>query len=502
MVSKERIRTNHILLDELEMWEEFSVKSIKDEWSLRYYNYLMNSLNKQIDKSIEWLDSDEAKEFLFNETKYQEEIFENLESSLDEILDKGFISIDALLDEVYNKGKEIGYEDMETHVRFSLADRLALQIAKDYNYALVNNLSDDLRYKVRHEMFKGVIRGENPKKIANRLVNVGVEPLEGSTFTPKQRAVMIARTETSRIQNTGILQSYVNEGYKEVKLLTAGDENVCAICLKYAYEFNEDDEILFINKGNERIHKIEDIMGLIPFHPLCRCTVLSVWETKGEPPKEPFVTNLTENISATPLILGDDGRLYPIVGDTFAGRIQFERKYGVTADDLTEEELDFIRMYTKYGDSIINYELRGLKDNPDVPKIDPKEEWEKLAIERGIDLSFERALELAVSVFNKGKILDEPIVLVRRERIRHMELQEGESTYSDSGMVSTAIGKTVKENIYGTEINYIIVPQGKKVLYVEGVTATPKDFEVILPPNSNLKYIRDEDEKSKVWRLE
>ena len=58
MVSKERIRTNHILLDELEMWEEFSVKSIKDEWSLRYYNYLMNSLNKQIDKSIEWLDSD------------------------------------------------------------------------------------------------------------------------------------------------------------------------------------------------------------------------------------------------------------------------------------------------------------------------------------------------------------------------------------------------------------------------------------------------------------
>ena len=154
-------------------------------------------------------------------------------------MDKGFISIDALLGEVYNKGKEIGYEDMETRVRFSLADRLALQIAKDYNYALVNNLSDDLRYKVRHEMFKGVIRGENPKKIANRLVNVGVEPLEGSTFTPKQRAVMIARTETSRIQNTGILQSYVNEGYKEVKLLTAEDENVCAICLKYAYEFNK-----------------------------------------------------------------------------------------------------------------------------------------------------------------------------------------------------------------------------------------------------------------------
>ena len=29
----------------------------------------------------------------------------------------------------------------------------------------------------------------------------------------------------------------------------------------------------------------------------------------------------------------------------------------------------------------------------------------------------------------------------------------------------------------------------KKVLYVEEVTATPKDFEVILPPNSNLKYI-------------
>ena len=54
---------------------------------------------------------------------------------------------------------------------------------------------------------------------------------EGSTFTPKQRAVMIARTEISRVQNTGILQSYVNEGYTEVKILTAEDDNVCYTCL-------------------------------------------------------------------------------------------------------------------------------------------------------------------------------------------------------------------------------------------------------------------------------
>lgn len=501
MISSDRIMTNQLLIEEIDLWNQVIIKKNDTDEIKEYYNLLSKIINRFLEESIDWLSSEDAQNFFFKQTKYQQKLFEDLEEHLDEILDKDYISIDALLDDVYKKGKEIGYDDIDEKIRFTEADRLALQIAKDYNYMLINNLSDDLRHQLRYEMFKGLIAGEHPYEMANRLVNIGVQPLKGSTLSPRQRAIMITRTECSRMQNTGILQSYVNEGYKDVKLLTAGDSNVCTICLKYAFEFNDDSEITYENRGEEKIHPIEDIIGLIPFHPLCRCTVLSVWKTKGEPPKKPFVTNLTEPENGVTLIEGDDGRFYPIVGDTHRGRIEFERKYGITADDLTPEEVEFIRMYTKYGDSIINYELRGLKDNPDIPKRNPKREWNKLAKERGIEIDFDRALELAKQIFDKGKPLKEPVVLVRRERKRYMN-QDKYGYYSDSGIVSTAIGKDIKSDVYGDVVNYILVSEETNILYVEGVTATPKDFEVILPPNSRLTHLRDENDNVKIWKLD
>lgn len=501
MISSQRITTNKLLIDEIDLWDDYIIKKDDDDSTKQYYEKLIDLIDKSLMASIKWLDSEDAKNFFFKETKYQQNLFEDLEEYLDEILDKDFISIDALLDEVYKKGKEIGYSDINERLKFTESDRLALQIAKDYNYMLVNNLSDDLRHKVRYEMFKGLIAGEHPYEMANRLVKIGVQPLKGSTLSPKQRAIMITRTEVSRMQNTGILQSYVTEGYKDVKLLTAEDSNVCTICLKYAYEFNEDDEIIYQNRGDEKTHPIEDIMGLIPFHPLCRCTVLSVWETKGDPPNKPFITNLTEPENGIQLIQGDDGRYYPIIGDTHRGRMDFERKYGITADDLTPEELDFIRMYTKKGNEIINWELRGINNKvPDDEKRNLKEEWDSLAIERGIDMSFDKALKLAKRVFKKGKNLEEPIVLIRREDERHMNPND-DGIYSDDAILSTAIGKNVKSDVYGEKINYILVPEGTDVLYVEGVTSTPKDFEVMLPPAQELIYIRDEGSEVRVWKL-
>ena len=80
---------------------------------------------------------------------------------------------------------------------------------------------------------------------------------------------MIARTEISRTQNTGILQSYINEGYTEVKILTAEDSNVCYTCLTYAFEFNEDNPVIFENHGEEKVHNIINLIEngrYPPFH--------------------------------------------------------------------------------------------------------------------------------------------------------------------------------------------------------------------------------------------
>ena len=186
------------------------------------------------------------------------------------------------------------------------------------------------------------------------------------------------------------------------------------------------------------------------------------------------------------------------VGNTHKGRLDFEMDCGVFADNLTEEELEFIRLYTKKGDSILNFYLRGLQS----PDRNPKQEWKNLVKERGVDISFERALELFRMVFNKGIVLNEPLVLIRRENNRYMKVEGNKKVYSDKCILSTSIGENVKSDVYGDGLNYILVPAGTKVLYVEGITATQGDFEVMLPPGSNLEYIKDIGAHAKVWKLQ
>lgn len=285
MISEERIKTNHMLLTELDMWDDFSIKSINDEWTLRYYNIIMNLLNSQVDEAIKWLDSDDAKELFGAEVKYQSELFRDLEDEWDSILEGKYSNVEELLEEVYNRGKAKGYADMREHIRFSDTDKLALEFVRGYNFHLITKIDKDTRNQIKNTITSAVISGENPRKVAPKIMDTVGTRLAGSTFTPMQRAVMIARTEISRVQNTGMLQSYVNEGYTEVKILTAEDDNVCYTCLTYAFEFNEDTPVIFENHGEEKIHNILELIKgekFPPFHPNCRCTYLSVWETKGK----------------------------------------------------------------------------------------------------------------------------------------------------------------------------------------------------------------------------
>lgn len=294
-IEKERIKTNLLLLDYFDMWDEFHYKSINDTKTMRYYNLITNLIDNQIDAGIRWLDSPEAEEYFKGETAYQQEVFNALEDEWDKILEGKYNSVEALLSEVYRRGKAKGYADMRSRIRYTEQDKLALQFARDYNFGLIQRLNDDTIHQIKNTIISGFLSGDHPNIIAPKILNVAEERLDESTFSPKQRATMIARTEVSRVQNTGILQSYVNEGYTEVKILTAEDNNVCTTCLKYAFHFN-DDEITYENRGKEKVHNIIKLIkngNFPPFHPLCRCTYLSVWKSKREHPENPHVINLT-----------------------------------------------------------------------------------------------------------------------------------------------------------------------------------------------------------------
>lgn len=318
--SQDRILTNQLLLDELELWNLFDSKSIDDDQTQKYYQLIDDLLDSQIGESISWLQSDAAKEYFFEQISLQKEIFDALEDSWDDILENSYSSVDELLDNIYEVGKEKGYSNIRESLRYTDADKEAIRIAKDYNFHLIRKLDNDLRGTVKNKILKGIISGENPYNLAKTLVDAGVQQLDGSTFTPRQRATMIAKTETSRMQNTGMLQSYINEGYTQVKILTAEDNHVCNTCLYYAYHYDTDKGLTYESRGEERIH---DIVTLIkggkfpPFHPVCRCTYLTVWESKTDPPENPPIINLTpikvngSNNKNYDILNGFFGNVYP-----------------------------------------------------------------------------------------------------------------------------------------------------------------------------------------------
>ena len=305
----EKQLTNALLIDELDLWFELDNKSIDDEDAKKYYDLIDNLIDTQLNESINWLESDTAKEYFFNDIELQKEIFDALEDAWDEILSNHYDSVDELLDTIYDHGKKRGYENIQETLRYTDADRQAIRLCKDYNFHLIRKLSNDLRSNVKDKILQGIISGENPYNLRKTLVDVGVKPLKDSTLTARQRATMIAKTETSRMQNTGMLQSYIIEGYTEVKILTSEDDNVCTTCLDYAYKFNKDEKRVFSSDllKREKVHNIIDLIkgGLFPpFHPLCRCTYLTVWETKVDALENPPIINLT------PMLRSDNVKTY------------------------------------------------------------------------------------------------------------------------------------------------------------------------------------------------
>ena len=64
--------------------------------------------------------------------------------------------------------------------------------------------------------------------------------------------------------------------------------------------------------------------------------------------------------------------------------------------------------------------------------------------------------------------------------------------------MSTTISENVKEDIYDDELNYIIIDEDNKILYVKGITIINNNFEVMLFSNVQLKFFRNIGEHKKV----
>jgi hypothetical protein len=173
-------------------------------------------------------------------SKYAKEGESKLASTIPD--DKRDIS-DIVLDS-YSKPRGV------IDVGFDVLDKQAVNYLQDYNFELIQRVSDDVRIGIKGATLKGIAIGETNEKIRDRILNHVTEPFpvyrtadmravdKGlknikdcvpiRVMTPQSRSMMIARTETMRAYNQGNLMRYKSIGVPMLDLRNLA--NQCVHC--------------------------------------------------------------------------------------------------------------------------------------------------------------------------------------------------------------------------------------------------------------------------------
>ena len=194
------------------------------------------------------------------------------------------------------------------------------------------------------------------------------------------------------------------------------------------------------------------------------------------------------------------------VGESDYARTAFEIKYGVTKEELTQEEYKFIKLYSGKGFSILNSYLREIANvnDPNLIRKIRKEhsvKWSKLkSYHPEYFMEFDKSLKVLETIFEKGKVLEEDLVVVRRQQ-SPLTNRANDGIYHSDSCLSTSISENVKPEEYGNYVNYIVIPKGTRILYIEGVTSTRWEYEVLLDKNIDLELILEKSEHLAHWKL-
>ena len=128
-----------------------------------------------------------------------------------------------------------------------MRSRWTLETADGYTHPL--------NQVVKDEISQGLLLGESPKKIANRLEEVG--------SIEKVRAERMARTTVTMVSNQAQMDTYERQGIKKYRFSCTFDERTCPVCGALDGKiFNVEDQQPGVNA---------------PYmHPNCRCTTYAV----------------------------------------------------------------------------------------------------------------------------------------------------------------------------------------------------------------------------------
>jgi len=134
----------------------------------------------------------------------------------------------------------------------AVMDEETLTALRAMQLDLVTGMSETMKKDVAFQLREGMLRGEHPTKIADRIAEVAQ--------ITKNKATRIARTEATRVFNEAASDRYKKAGIEKFTWTAIGDERTCDIC------DGLDGQIFSI--GSQKP----------PIHVNCRCTIVPLIE--------------------------------------------------------------------------------------------------------------------------------------------------------------------------------------------------------------------------------
>ncbi len=150
-------------------------------------------------------------------------------------------------------------------------DRVGLLFARTFNE--LQGITSAMDSQISRVLAQGLADGDSPRLLARKLIStingtgmgeLGITDTLGRFIPAEQRAVMLARTEIIRAHHMATIQEYRNWEAAGVfvkgEWKTAGDDRVCDKCAHL----------------EGKIYSLDEIEGMIPAHPNCRCIALPI----------------------------------------------------------------------------------------------------------------------------------------------------------------------------------------------------------------------------------
>ncbi len=231
---------------------------------------MANAFDETLNATVEWLQTPAAEQYFkkrgqrLSQFMTESGIREEWENIIERRASRGA----DLTEQIYDYARS---KCMEDYLReYTPTETIAMNNLCDYNYELIRNVTQDQITGIRRLLVQDYAEGRNPRRtsIRDELEQLQLEPING--LSPRERAVMIARTESARALDIAALESYKADGITHVYLFGDYYGGKCEECARYGPDSTEYPVGV----------PVEEALEIGVPHPNCRCAWLPKTEVQ------------------------------------------------------------------------------------------------------------------------------------------------------------------------------------------------------------------------------